>query len=133
MAACRPISDLSRIMMSGTINSAVLTPLDYVRASLAGGMSSMISAYQRRISPRNAFSCAYRVAKRRCSCSAFGKRAFLKAGLLLFIPLLVRRFRKCSHAAAELKAARQQVLDYERSGRKENRPLHERLGCTWEN
>ena len=120
-------------MITGTINSAVGTPLEYVRASLVEGMSSLITAYQRRISPHKGFSCAYRVARKRCSCSAFGKRALIKAGPLLFIPLLLRRFRKCSHAAAELKVAKSQVLDYEAKAQNQQRPLHERLGCTWEN
>jgi putative component of membrane protein insertase Oxa1/YidC/SpoIIIJ protein YidD len=96
-------------------------------------MSSIISVYQRRISPHKGFSCAYRVAKKRSSCSAFGKRALLKAGLLLFIPLLFRRFRKCSHAAAALKGANPHVLDYQPNAQEQQRPLHERLGCTWEN
>lgn len=96
-------------------------------------MSSLITAYQRRISPYKGFSCAYRAAKGRCSCSAFGKRALLKAGLLLFVPLLLRRFRKCSRAAAQLKMARQHVLDYEAARLKQKRPLYERAGCTWEN
>jgi putative component of membrane protein insertase Oxa1/YidC/SpoIIIJ protein YidD len=120
-------------MASGTINSAVWTPLEYVRASLVGGMSSVISVYQRRISPHKGFSCAYRVSKKRSSCSAFGKRALLKAGLLLFIPLLFRRFRKCSHTAAALKGAKPHVLDHEPKSQKRQRPLYERLGCTWEN
>ena len=100
--------------------SVVLSPLEYVRQSLVGGVSSLIGAYQRRVSPHKGFSCAYRVGKGRSSCSAFGKRAVLKAGLLLFIPLLLRRFRKCSREASAMKEERR-------------RPLYERVGCTWEN
>jgi putative component of membrane protein insertase Oxa1/YidC/SpoIIIJ protein YidD len=99
-----------------------LSPLEYVRQSLVGGVSSLIGAYQGRVSPHKGFSCAYRVSKGRASCSAFGKRAVIKAGLLLFIPLLLRRFRKCSREAAALKEQREQ-----------QRPLYERVGCTWEN
>jgi hypothetical protein len=84
------------------------------------GVESAITAYQRRVWPHKGFSCAYRVSKGRCSCSAFGKRALLRAGLLLLIPLLLRRFRKCWREAVALKE----------QGR---RPLYERVGCTWEN
>jgi len=107
-------------MSTPLFGSVVLSPLEYVRQSLMGGISSLIGAYQRRVSPHKGFSCAYRVGKGRSSCSAFGKRAVFKAGLLLFIPLLLRRFRKCSREATALKA--QQRL-----------PLYERVGCTWEN
>ena len=120
-------------MISGTINSAVVSAPEYARRALVESVSSLISAYQRRISPHKGFSCAYRVAKKRCSCSAYGKKALLKAGLLLFIPLLLRRFRKCSHAAAALKADKPLVLEYEPKPEERKRPLHERLGCTCEN
>ena len=93
----------------------------------------MITVYQRRVSPHKGYSCAYRVAKNRCSCSAFGKRALFKAGLLLFMPLLLRRFRKCGRAAAALRSAKSPILDYERKPTAPRRPLYERLGCTWEN
>ena len=67
----------------------------------------LITLYQRYLSPYKGFSCAYRVRRRRASCSAFAKRALSRFGLFLGAMLLRRRFRKC-HAAAQAR-----VLDYE--------------------
>ena len=66
----------------------------------------LIGVYQRYISPRKGFCCAYRVRHRsRDSCSQYARRAISKLGLLPGVRLLRRRFDKCRHAS--------QVLEYE--------------------
>jgi putative component of membrane protein insertase Oxa1/YidC/SpoIIIJ protein YidD len=66
----------------------------------------LIEVYQRYISPRKGFCCAYRVRyRRRDSCSQYARRAISKLGLLPGVQLLRRRFDKCRHAS--------QVLEYE--------------------
>ena len=60
----------------------------------------LIDLYQRYISPRKGFCCAYRLRhRRRDSCSQFAKRAIGKLGLLPGVRLLGRRFDKCERAA----------------------------------
>jgi putative component of membrane protein insertase Oxa1/YidC/SpoIIIJ protein YidD len=78
-------------------------------ASLA---CALITQYQRHLSPRKGFSCAYRVRRGRDSCSVFGKRAIARTGVLQGVVLLRRRFRRC-HVASRR-------LEYE--GRKESGP-----------
>jgi putative component of membrane protein insertase Oxa1/YidC/SpoIIIJ protein YidD len=65
----------------------------------------MITQYQRHLSPRKGFRCAYRVLYGRSSCSQFAKRAIQRLGILSGLRLLRRRFGRC-HTA-------RQVLDYE--------------------
>ena len=72
----------------------------------------LIGLYQKYLSPRKGFRCAYRVRhRRRASCSQFARRAIERLGVLPGVRLLRRRFHKC-HRAAE-------VLDYETPRRKE--------------
>jgi putative component of membrane protein insertase Oxa1/YidC/SpoIIIJ protein YidD len=87
-------------------------------------VAGLIRIYQRFISPYKRFACAYRVKKRRCSCSEFGRRVATRFGLLKLPELLRRRFRKCSHAA--------RVLDYESRQAKparKDRPLFRSNDC----
>ena len=57
---------------------------------------ALIRGYQRYLSPRKGFSCAYRVHAGGHSCSAFGHRAISRRGLLLGLVLLRRRLARCS-------------------------------------
>jgi putative component of membrane protein insertase Oxa1/YidC/SpoIIIJ protein YidD len=63
-----------------------------------------IGFYQRFISPYKGFSCAYRVHTGRASCSALGRRAIARFGVLKGIGVLRLRLTRCgdahrSHAA----------------------------------
>ena len=65
----------------------------------------LIGIYQRYLSPRKGFRCAYRARnKRRASCSQFARRAMERVGVLPGVRLLQRRFDKCRRA--------KQVIDY---------------------
>jgi len=55
-----------------------------------------IGMYQRHLSPRKGYSCAYRVGAGGTGCSGFGKHAISKHGLVLGLILLRRRFAKCA-------------------------------------
>jgi putative component of membrane protein insertase Oxa1/YidC/SpoIIIJ protein YidD len=77
---------------------------------------TLISAYQRFISPYKGFVCAYRAKNpKRSSCSQFGKRAIERLGLITGVTLIRRRFAKCQKA--------KQVRDYETPAPKERRPV----------
>ena len=82
-----------------------------------------IELYQRHISPRKGFCCAYRVRyRRRDSCSQYARRAISKLGLLPGVQVLRRRFGKCRHAS--------KVLDYEpRRAREKKRNPHRFADC----
>jgi putative component of membrane protein insertase Oxa1/YidC/SpoIIIJ protein YidD len=56
---------------------------------------SAIRLYQRMISPRKGFSCAYRVHTSRASCSALGYRAIQRFGVWRGIAVLRKRLAKC--------------------------------------
>jgi putative component of membrane protein insertase Oxa1/YidC/SpoIIIJ protein YidD len=82
----------------------------------------LIGTYQRYLSPRKGFRCAYRARhKRRSSCSQFARRAINRLGLLPGIRLLRRRFEKCHHA--------KRVLDYRTPRREEKKPAPQ--GSSW--
>jgi putative component of membrane protein insertase Oxa1/YidC/SpoIIIJ protein YidD len=71
----------------------------------------LIDLYQRYISPRKGFCCAYRVRhRRRDSCSQYAKRAIAKLGLLPGVRLLGRRFDKCATACKTLRHEPKQRL-----------------------
>jgi putative component of membrane protein insertase Oxa1/YidC/SpoIIIJ protein YidD len=76
-----------------------------------------ITLYQRYLSPRKGFSCAYRRHTGAMGCSGFGKHAIGKHGLFLGLVLLRRRLARCAwqahqHAApaAGAEPARPQAL-----------------------
>lgn len=72
----------------------------------------LIGVYQRYVSPRKGFCCAYRVRhRRRDSCSQYARRAIGKLGVLTGVCLLRRRFDKCHYA--------KRVLDYQTPRREE--------------
>jgi len=74
-----------------------------LRFAIAGA----ITGYQRYLSPHKGFCCAHHTLHGRGSCSSWGKRVVLKHGLLLFSPLMVRRFRSCAAAYVTLMTAQQ--------------------------
>jgi putative component of membrane protein insertase Oxa1/YidC/SpoIIIJ protein YidD len=74
--------------------------------SLSPLASWLIGLYQRHLSPRKGFRCAYRARHpARSSCSEFGKRAIERLGMLSGVQLLRRRFRRC-HVASEAQHGR---------------------------
>ena len=76
----------------------------------------LITQYQRHVSPRKGFCCAYRLLRRRDSCSQYAKRAIARHGVTTGVRLLRRRFDHCHRASS--------VLDYET--RRGTRDRHER-------
>jgi len=84
-----------------------------VRLALAA-----IRGYQRHLSPHKGFSCAYRVATGRASCSHHGYRVIERCGLWTGLALLRRRLRLCGEVhrsrLAARTAARNPVLHYQR-------------------
>jgi putative component of membrane protein insertase Oxa1/YidC/SpoIIIJ protein YidD len=62
----------------------------------------LIELYQRHLSPRKGFRCAYGVRTGRSSCSQFGKRAIRRTGIVAGIVLLRRRFHRCHLASQTL-------------------------------
>jgi putative component of membrane protein insertase Oxa1/YidC/SpoIIIJ protein YidD len=62
-----------------------------------------IAFYQRYLSPRKGYSCAFRVHTGRDSCSAYGKRVIERYGAPYGVQLIKRRLKACSrthHAQA---------------------------------
>ena len=54
-----------------------------------------IRLYQRHVSPRKGFSCAYRVHTGRAGCSVLGARVIRRFGVLGGLALLRQRLRRC--------------------------------------
>ncbi|MGA0539995.1 membrane protein insertion efficiency factor YidD [Neotabrizicola sp. VNH66] len=69
---------------------------------LSRGALLAIGAYQRHLSPRKGYACAYRVAHGGTGCSGFAKAAIAEAGLWRAIPAIRARFAACRDAAEEL-------------------------------
>jgi len=78
-----------------------------------------ITQYQRHVSPRKGFRCAYRALRGRDSCSQFAKRAIERHGVAIGARLLSRRFERCRSA--------RHVLEYDRAKRQKER----REGPLW--
>ena len=64
-----------------------------------------IGGYQRWVSPRKGWGCAYRLAHGGPGCSGFAKRAIAERGLLVAWPAIRQRFRDCHDAAFHLQGA----------------------------
>jgi len=64
-----------------------------------------ISFYQKAISHRKGYACAFRVLHKDLSCSEFVKNEIELQGLLKGIRSALERFSACQHAAIEIKAA----------------------------
>lgn len=65
-----------------------------------------IGGYQRHLSPRKGYACAYRVAHGGTGCSGYAKAAIADLGLLRAIPAIRQRFADCRDAAEELRDAK---------------------------
>ncbi|UCV12807.1 membrane protein insertion efficiency factor YidD [Dechloromonas denitrificans] len=61
-----------------------------------------IGSYQRHISPKKGFACAFRVHTGHCSCSEFARRFVLRAGVWRLLHALPRRFIRCRNASIAL-------------------------------
>lgn len=70
-----------------------------IKASLAIGG---INFYQRHISPRKGYRCAYCVLHGQESCSQYAKQSILAVDVLAAIPLVFNRLRACRDAYAIL-------------------------------
>ena len=80
-----------------------------VRLALAA-----IRGYQRHLSPHKGFSCAYRAATGRASCSRHGYRVIERFGLWSGLALLRRRLRLCGATYRSRVAVRNPVLHHQR-------------------
>ncbi|HYE20868.1 MAG TPA: membrane protein insertion efficiency factor YidD [Tepidisphaeraceae bacterium] len=87
-------------MSTSTDTSWLYLPAEF---TLAGILIWAILMYQRYVSPRKGYGCAYRIARRRCSCSEHGRRLLRRVGAVRFVPGMLRRFRKCATAARALR------------------------------
>ncbi|WP_341365390.1 membrane protein insertion efficiency factor YidD [Yoonia sp. BS5-3] len=65
-----------------------------------------IWVYQRYISPRKGYRCAYSVRHGGTGCSGYIKFAIKEHGIIAAIPLIKKRFADCKLANAELRKAR---------------------------
>jgi putative component of membrane protein insertase Oxa1/YidC/SpoIIIJ protein YidD len=72
---------------------------------LGGGAIALIGFYQRHLSPRTGWCCAYRIQTGKASCSRFARRAIGLVGLCRGLALLARRFAGCSASARALATA----------------------------
>ena len=62
-----------------------------------------IGGYQRHLSPRKGYACAYRVAHGGPGCSGFAKGVIADVGLLRAVPAIRQRFADCREAAEDLR------------------------------
>lgn len=73
-----------------------------------------IGLYQRYLSPRKGYPCAYRVRAGGMGCSGFGKHAIRKHGLFLGLVLLRRRTAKCAWQAQQHTSRQNQATNNHR-------------------
>jgi putative component of membrane protein insertase Oxa1/YidC/SpoIIIJ protein YidD len=89
-----------------------------MRSSLSFVLSPLalwaIRMYQRYLSPIKGYSCAYRIATGKKSCSAHGYRAIARHGLFTGLALLDRRLQRCGAAYRSRTPPRNPVLHYQR-------------------
>lgn len=70
-----------------------------------------IDGYQRHLSPRKGYACAYRIAHGGTGCSGFAKQALRDFGFFAAIPAIRGRFADCHAAALQLRLAREAEAD----------------------
>lgn len=58
-----------------------------------------INLYQKHISPRKGFCCAYAAYHDGLSCSAYAKQVIMENGVSKAIPLIKERFKECKQAS----------------------------------
>ena len=73
-----------------------------------------IHAYQRFLSPRKGYSCAFRCATGRDGCSGYGYRVIQRFGLIAGLALLRRRLRLCGDTYRRRTTVPNPVLYYQR-------------------
>lgn len=71
-----------------------------------GVMIGFIESYQRWLSPRKGFSCAYRAERGGDSCSQFARQAFRRGGFGPACRAVAVRLRQCGEAARSLRRDR---------------------------
>ena len=71
----------------------------------AGAAVAAIGVYQRYVSPRKGYCCAWGAHTGKTTCSAWGRRVMGRYGLVRGWALLMRQFRRCHGAAQALSAA----------------------------
>jgi len=67
--------------------------------------------YQKHISPRKGYKCAYSALYNEPSCSCFCKNQIESKGLLQGIKSTVERFKECKHAAVIIKEKRKAMKE----------------------
>jgi putative component of membrane protein insertase Oxa1/YidC/SpoIIIJ protein YidD len=67
---------------------------------------SAIRGYQRYLSPRKGYACAYRLRHGGTGCSGYAKAAIADHGVICALPLARARFRACRAAALTMDGAR---------------------------
>ena len=82
---------------------------------------ALIRFYQRHLSPRKGYCCAHRKLHGGASCSQFGLRVLESQSLLLFLPMMRRRFDRCADAAAVLQT-RHEEKEEERKRQSQGTP-----------
>ena len=63
---------------------------------------ALIWGYQRYLSPRKGYACAYRVVHGGTGCSGFAKYAHVQHGFWKAMPLIRKRFADCKQAAQNM-------------------------------
>ena len=79
------------------------------RAALLG-----IYFYQRWLSPRKGYRCAYSVLHGGTGCSGYAKAAIRERGLLAALPIVRARFRDCRAAFSEIRGEEEEKRDRKR-------------------
>lgn len=87
---------------------------------LSGAALATIGAYQRWLSPRKGYACAYRVAHGGTGCSGYAKQVIAAEGLIPSIPLIRQRFRDCHAAAVALATPADEEARLDRERRRRN-------------
>lgn len=83
-----------------------------------------IRLYQRHLSARKGYGCAYRLAHGGTGCSGFAKGAIAEHGVWQAIPLIQERFRACKVAALNLRRDADEERDEEDDKKKKKKDSH---------
>ena len=84
----------------------MLAPASAVERASRRIAVSLISFYQRRLSPHKGFCCAHRVWHGSESCSQYAREAVAENGLFRALPLLKKRLKECGVAGKALQERR---------------------------
>ncbi len=68
-----------------------------------------ISFYQKRISPKKGYSCAYSAYYNDLSCSSYCKKEIQDNGLILGVYKTIDRLKKCKQASSKIKEKRKEL------------------------